>query len=817
MHMKQIYQSLVVASFFLVIHSTAVAEPVLSNKLPKELVRQIMSEGLWEDKFDNPQSTEARDLLWFLQEISSVQQNIPAIIDQLFGTHAGEITNNAVRLPRLYPVKIVILRNLKNAQINQAWMNRYLQMVFATIDIANIHELKQMAEIFLSKLTNKKIIIRDLSPEERNRIQKEIPKSHDVDITARDTKTNKYRISGLYNQDNSYFALDFARPIEDTLVTFVHEMIHASDPQLELYREQYKKLFDPTMQILAKWLQDKQGPNTELAFDLIDHLFFEMGLQHFKEAAEFLRKKRMSQLRQSTSDPSQNVAIFEPKPEDLKIVRAWISAAVGLTIENEYRAYGYSILLYAVLKGKFQLFPIHKDLQNFIEKFLTGDDVIATQLSVSLNPFRQARSQLFTQFMQPAYRPQNNMDAKLSYLRIGKVLDQLELLYLEEIESLLKNINNKIATELKKLSIDSLREPGILPEWARPGGFDLPSNPFQIFNARITTARVLRFRQNVELFIQDLKDMNAPLTTLRSGILDLHDVNRGERKLIGISYDNSPWANDPKELDEKLKSDLDSIPIDISKYFQIVQWSPETTLNGDSIDGNTVAQNLIKLRTLKASVWLDQAFPVMNETTLGVKSFLQRLREKLFNPDELSPERVEELQQELVLTWQQTSLGVDELIKLKGLVQELSILYSVAVESNWIVVATTLNEKIRFVLQALDLMGVSGNETAKLIQDAQVAAHATFIKQLEPYIKNCKKVSSKESYSLGGFWPERGPFALGAVQFPLTMVCYQNNLYLVRQPGDYLNYMTTMIRNGAPESRIFIGSRPIRLFPVKTQ
>jgi hypothetical protein len=590
-------------------------------------------------------------------------------------------------------------------------------------------------------------------------------------------------------------------------------MVHAADPSLEEHRKNYKTLFPKVLEILTRWLDHPEG--NAVAVDLVDHVFFETGMHRFHDVMDEIRNKRMEQLKKSISATGEGEKKFEPSKEELALVQTWMRAAIGLTVENEYRAYGYSVLAYGLLKSRLQILPPSKDRQRFVERFLAGDGLVAAQISVSMNPFLRARSDLFQKFFKQSTRT-NDPKEKFLLVRVGKILDQLELTYLEETEKFLRSLNDRIAIVLRKLSVRDMLPPSVLPDWAKPEGFDLPSNPFQILTVRLTTAWALRFRQNVELFVHEIRSMNTPLQTMRLGVLDLSDMSIGERKLIGVNYLDSPWASQPKEVNSKLAQDLDAIPVDISKYFALAKWSPEAMASGDqSIDGKVVAQNLVRLRTLKATAWLDQAFPRLRSTMLGVRSFLQRLRDGIYSADELSAERAKELEQELIEAAKHADQGANELVLMRELLSELHMLHQSAQDSRWGAVASLLQEKIRFVVQSLDFMGVSANVSVQDLQKKLKLEAAGFREQLAPYAERCNEISKRDRFRLGGFWPERGPFKIGTHQFPLTMVCYYGKLHLVRQPDDYMNFMTTLIRNEAPEARIFHGSRPVRLYPVQ--
>ena len=816
--------------------SWARAEVAISTQLGRDLTQAIMNEGLWDPAFDQYGNADGRDLSWFWNELGPAgRQPMPEVIEQLFG-YRDPSRAASIRLPKLYPIKIIILRYLRERsptsrilQVQEAWMRQYLETALATIEEARLEDMRPILTAFREKLRTGQIKVRDLSPSERETLSQLIPSDHGVDMMARDER-GRFRVSGVYQEERKYFALDFAREVEDTIITFAHEIVHAADPQLATYRQDYLNLFGPVQKILIRWLDGASGKKSdrieeirELGIDIVDHLFFEVNIAQFKEMADSIRARRMKQIKDDLAAQKGKEDAIEPTDEETKLIRRWIRAAIGLSVENEYRAYGLSVVVYGLLKDKFGILRPSAEREGYIRKLLAGDAVLASEMAVRADPFLRAKSRLFPRFMSPKQRDKEmDPETKALLLRINRVLSFLEFTFLDETERFEKSLNDRMSLALRQISLDGLKSESILPEWARPGGFDLPTHPHYFFTARMTTASVIRFTQNVELFLSEIQATNLPLATLRLGVLDMSDVSLGERKLIGVTYEDSPWTQQPDQIPGPLKQDLSSVPQEISRYFELTKWRPDAYASGESlISGKQVAQNLVKLRTLKASVWLDEAFPQFKMQILGIRAFLQRLRENLYSKEEIPEQRAKEFEAELVDTFGKAEISSGELVRLRQLLSQVSWMYEVAQESKWTGMASLLNSKIQFVVQALDALGVVARQTSVTLEEEDRQSVRFFERQLQKPIGDCKS-TKPNPYGLSGFWQLKGPFKVRETDekgFSLIAFCYMQQLYLVRQPGDYLPYMSTMIekdpRTGvsAPGARVFTGGRGIHLFP----
>lgn len=821
----------------------------LSNLLPVELVRQIHQENLWNPAFDEPSSKRGKELIFFWETLNTVSvANVDSLVSQIFGS----VEDNSLQLPELYPIKVLIFRNALEVNISKnvsssanpetsplllaekKWKRRYVEMTLTAVELSGIGELAKTARRFMERVNQGSLNVVDLTLSERKRISQLIGGSHGTSLEAR-SADGSYFITGVFEASRDIFALDFARPIEQTLVSFVHEMVHAANPTIEGYRKTYAQLSPRALEILAKWCSDLPDP-IGLAKDVIDHFFFEAGLYEEQGILTQLRDRQIKNLQRAIAERKQKslgeggFAIREELDEkEMETLRLWIRAAVGMTIENEYRAYGLSLLMYSVLKNRYQLFPPNKRLQEGIEKFLSGDSWIKNNLWANMQPnFRSQFKNLFSRMSIDS--PQKQSSLSVFEMKLRGVLETLEILYLEEVRRFVSQANQPFSVALRLTEKETIAAESVLPRYARPGGFDSPENPFNLnlLTVRLTTAWVMRFRQTAEAITQDFKSILEPLLTLQLGILDLHDITVGERKLLGLTYDGNPWAEDPPNLDVSLRRDLDEVSPNVAKYFKVQKWEPKVFFNYQPLPGSELSQSLFRLRLLKAASWSEIGIPKMTETMLGVRAFIQRLREGTYDKSHLSRERAELLLAQLVDTWNIAKVTREDVSRLHGLVKQMQTLERLAKQDETLSeVSNVFLTRMQTLVANLDMYGLYGDKDSEELSQGDEKAKKSFHQQLEPYQKSCegsaaeieksksKRADEKRNPKMDlAPTKEYGDFEIAEFHLPLTIVCHRGKIHLVRSPGDTQGYMEVQPAGNAVEARIFVMSRPILLSPM---
>lgn len=801
----------------------------LSNRLPVELVRRLVQKNLWHPSLDQNQSQLALEFQAFWSGLSTPDlMDVSEVSDLLFqetGMATVGQSGKEFHIPSSNPLKVETLRFAKGyfqgaqlakvLSVEESWIERNTKLVLDIIKMSGIPELLSVAAPFEEKIKNKELRLYDLSPEKRQELMRLMNASHGTSLTEQEGG-GRYRVTGVYHDERKIFAVDFGRSIDDTLISFVHEMVHAADPVVLAHQQKYKNLYPQVIDILVKYTGIAQAAEL-VDRELLRHLFFEDDLRLLERAAASASEERLKKL-------DEKVRGKKMETKDEEIVREWLKAGIGLTLENEYRAYGLSMVLYVALKERFHyILTESRQYREFLHQFIAGDHYFVINLSVNKNPFLGLRARPFIK--QWSEKDEEGQERKEIQAMVS-LIDQLEYFYLQETKSFIQKMNTTFSTAIKKYQEDE----DILPNWARSGGFHHPSNPYNILSARLTTSWVLRFKHYLDGMLTFFKNKNIPLINQSVGILDLSDSSLDDLVLAGVFYENSPYQNIPSDLKQALSTE--SIDwVDREKYFTTYKFVPELVFSDLSADergvitsGQSVTKNLLRLKLLRSLRMFEETFPVWHSTLAATQNFIKNLEKRNYD-EAITDQRAQELLQELRGGLKTASESVEEIRRLGVLLTELGHSYHLAHENQWRPISEAFYRKRQDVVLILDLMGIRSHSLQSSKQNLQVIVD-DLKNQLRPWVEKC----DDESDSKGGFlfftegdpdpklyfWRDTGPFKLKEyAEFPLTLVCYQQNLYAVRQPGDYTNFMTTLIHKGRPISKIFMGSRFIQLEKMK--
>lgn len=806
----------VACALILVLFFFPSARAEISNRLPVGLVRELMQGGLWDDELDSPRSMASQDFNRFLDSLKGSHgnsQSVSAVVDNIFGTNDGD-REILPELPRQYQLKVATLRyflattkdertrykinDTDLRKIEAAWMRRYLFKAGALIRLTGIHDYDAIADRFNQMIQSGAVTTMDLSPSNRMVLAKKMGSAHGISLN--DQRNGKFLVNGLYSREHKLFVLDFSMGREETLVTFAHEIVHAADPTLEKHRSTFESL-EPQVEKILRAAVGIEGNIDHIVPDLISHMFYEAGADILMSLAEKSRRTR----RQGLSGSAEET-LGKLDASETKLISEWIRAGIGVSIENEYRAYGLSLIVYERMKSRFHLMAPSPEREAFVKQMIAGDKLFATKLSLAMSPFAKSANDIVKALVKP-----EKDAAKQNMLRIkaGKVLSLLEYVYLSQTQDFLESLNDHFATVLH----------GSAPaEWVPPRHLNSPASPYQVLSARLTTAWVLRFRENVSSTVRHLKNMNESLFAMRAGILDLHDITLGELKLLGIHYEDTGADVLPAEIPQDLHRDSNELPPSFQRYFETTK-RPMNATDSESLEGLDVARNLTLLRLLKGLTWLDESLPPARNNLVAIKVFLQQIHEGLYDEDEISRARAAELENELLAALKTAALTPAELDDAVFLAEALVNMYAIAQEQRWAPVAEQFFSKARMAAMILENLGINHETDIAGIQGRINQAVVNFRRQLETHQRRCQQ------YRQTLILTPTERFTLGAYQIPLTIVCASSTagadrephmeLHMIRQPGDYQRSMVTMIFNGRPQSRIFMGARPVRLYPLQ--
>ena len=818
----------------------------LSNSLPTELVRQLQAEKQWNFAYyDSPRTQYEVD------EVKSIKNfwNLlvrgargEKISDNLFGSIGSDSV--ARFFPKTYRVKVGILRALHDfpskfsgcirqqtflRQYNE-WKANYVNMLLDILKVSGIKEYVNIIKLFHKKLKKSSLKILDLSPALRFQYRKLQTGYHRVDLTAR-KKDGRYLVTGVYNDAESIMAIDFARDISDTFVTFAHEIVHSADPVMLAYRKQVPHLYEKAVDAISNWIEDKAKAKI-WARQILDHLLKETGLHSVDQAIMKLTHQRISKLKDRNQEISKKGVDFTPKAEEIVDLQKFLRVAIGLSLEGEFRAYSLSISAYVNLKNSKGLLAPVQWRESQVDSILRGDKVFAASLyaQLGLNPFGQIRTEYNLALKRLLRAGHLNKEAEDIVLTLERALNFIEQIYLEEIERFVSKQKENYSAKIRQYQMLDLDVKSQLPYFAQPGGLDNPDNPYMaILSARLTTAWILRFRSNVDQFAGRLTLDNETLMSLYAGIIDLHDFDEADLRLVGVKYMGSRF--DLSNYHQRSQGvyewtpDQVKIPEDLKPYFELVKWQPSAALMGRSkgsaqhgaLLGQELMGNLVRLKMLKTYKWLRAMFPVYHMTLVRSLGFLSKLQEGQFSQNEISSDRAKELKAEILTILNEASGSRDMLAKMKVLLSSLGLVYHVAKNQRWSYISDSTLKQIETLGQALEVLRIYRKVSIADIQKSIDQDLETLNSSLKQPMKQCKEMGSSK-YEIKGIFT--GNVQMGVYGFPLTAICLNQELYLVRRPHDNVSTLpTTLVLPFAgktlPVTNVEVGARPIVLVPYR--
>lgn len=765
----------------------------LSDRLPRSLVEQMVKNKTWSMDFDDDSHPKTRDVAEFLGLIEGQNSSTQVVIQNLFSNR-----NKKVTLSETYPVKTQILRYYADhkstnfiQKVKNSWIKEYTNTILSLIKVIGGSEYTSYVKNFENAIVKGDIRVEDLSEGLRNRLAGHGHGHSSAKELLNKDKHGNFTVSGVYNKERNIFAIDLARrSMEETIVTFVHEMIHASDTEVKKNEAIVIQSLPQVVTLLSK----KTGENQHLSFLALDEMrqfFFEGNLAKIDSALNASEQ----------APPKSNSLKLNSNEEQL--VRQWIKALIRTTVLNEYHAYGLSLKFLYKLNNEIDLvFGNVESYKKIIKRFANGDDVFIAEMGYLMNPFQSMKSMVLRSKKSPAQKS-----------TLAKIANDLENIYVEELERY-RDSNKGYSNSIKLITLKE-RQRGQVDAWM--DDLSLPTNPYQILTAKITTAWIYRFKENIELVNKYFMSQNSSLVALSFGVLDLHDVNQGELKLIGVQWEDSKFQNVDDEVSDLVKMDLDLIPQEIKEYFQLYQWSPsvlEDHKESSYISADAVIANLLRLKLLKLSIWFDNNFEAWKHSLVGSKVFVEKLRSGIYvNPEDIDDARSRELEDELIEILRTGDMTKDEVANLEFMLKGLLTLYKSAEGIKWSSVSSKTIQKVQFIERMLEGVGVYGSD--KSSEDSINEVKDAFQAQLSKYKDYCK--SNKDFYNFKGVgqFKSRDDFSLNGESFKLMLTCNNKELYAVRQPGDFTRYMTLSFSNDKRlAAKIFKGSRKIILAPV---
>lgn len=726
---------------------------------------------------------------------------------------------------RLHPVIINILRygernprniNLYNLQfIKTHYLNYYISQAIELINLAGSDELKRFARIFKQKLAKNQIIIRDLSKDERLKLQKKLSKKNtslSQSIVDHNSPVSiNYSITGIYGHQHKYFGIDFARGLEDTLISISHEIVHAANPRLDQLRRDYIKYYPQVFKILTKYFSPSQS------IFLIDKNFLFNSFSkeeqvHLSNLSRNLRSIRIKQLTQQ-----DNKSPIQINTAEKEIIIKWIDAGIGLTIDNEYHAYGLSMELYASLKNKYHFtLRSSRNYSQILENIILGDANIYNQLAMKGNPFLHIKIP-FT----------SSQTKNKTYIKF------LELIYLKRIDHSIKSLHQRYATSLKNIKLDDPRN-NPLPIWTRKGYFDHPSNPYIMATAKFSTYWIIQLSKSMRHVLEKLQNINIPLMLLKSNIIDLHNLTVQDLKIIGTHFLDNTSFDIPYFIPNELSLNHYIIASPqfkaaernyINQYQQFFTFYKKKKNNYSSyIDGTTLKENLIKLHLYKNLLWLKSFFPLWHSSVRTTQAFIKKVQDNNISySDGLTETRVKELYLELMEILNDAYQSELEINLLKIIGEQLIISYQIVLKyPKWEKLISSFMQEVTSIQDIFIMLNISYPIDYNLSSFVDQSL-GKLEKQLATSAEYCHDSSDKDE-NLISIIDKSKIFSLQLptttaqskeITFPLTILCYQEELYILRQPNDFNQFMTSKSVDNLLFSKIFRNSHFIKLSPYK--
>lgn len=344
-------------------------------------------------------------------------------------------------------------------------------------------------------------------------------------------------------------------------------------------------------------------------------------------------------------------------------------------------------------------------------------------------------------------------------------------------------------------------------DWTRPGGMDSLANPYTLITARVSTLWAIRMKQNVLGTIEHLRELSSSLISLRAGILDLHEINLAELRALQIlgpatsEGDSNPSlcgrASSKKSIDAPMSE----------KYFPSRPWSPSLLLGENAISSSQLLDSLLKLRLLQSFGWLKVEFPDLKNNMIGAKVFVSKLREGLYDQEDLNPTRAKEIEGELLEALEHVNLTSVELGKLTYLHQFLFTAHRIVLDRQWSDLEGSVIGLKSSVVKTLDLMGVEIKSfNSEEFEDDWKSTFAGFDDVVEKIEDVCSQVRPMISIT------NDSHISLNGVTVPVKYVCQDKKAFLIRTPCDR-PWVSSKIEGGRPLIRLLNGARMIEVIP----
>ena len=786
------------------------AHASLSNQLPLDLVKGLIDHRLWLSSLDNDQSPEAQEISAFYNALLNSGVTNSEIRDLTFAS--TQIKNGFQQVSTTYPIKIFILRNLvasPNPQIRSKAqvavheiIFQYVQMTMTLIKSISMPEYNPILDRLASDLTNNQILLEDLSDQQRELLSISSRARHSSILLQKNQ--GLYLVNGLFSNQDRKLYVDISKPISESLITLAHEIVHAADPEII---EAQKKLTQ-NYSVVLNQLQSrfKNQLSSEVLAAALQDLFFELGQSEVLNSFTSLPRSKAQFFAKLSENKDLKSLMSSPE------IASWMEALLRTSVENEFRAYLYSLSVYAQLSSQgYQILPPLESREQFLSHVFSHEIDFAKSLSTAMDPFNRS-----------TYLGALLLNQDVAYDTREAILDirlVMESQYVAATARLLKQIPEKYAHLIALTESQSTAQRAEATwntaRWVQNTEVQTPEsplNPFTILTVKLSTTWTLRMKRELQNFANHFLQLHETLLVTKAGVLDFKNLNMSDLQLIGAYSTQAGNGSLPTSLRSLIGRSYLEETMTMQNLFNPYFW-PQAHQESEALSTDVIRSRLIELTLTRSTEWLRVVFPNLHTNSLtAIRVLRTKLQNGYYDSHDISPTRRTQLIAELDESLNYLRSTPDDVVLSRYLLKALLAMRSISLDPRFYNISREFDHSSYEVLKILDNMGMESslrpsqlqNNSSNLI-DQQVDA---FRGQVNRYYKNCASITPMVPMSDGAI------FELASFKVQLTMVCFNRKIFVMRQPQDFSNYAITLEKMDSKggthlETSLFLAGRPL--------
>ena len=452
------------------------------------------------------------------------------------------------------------------------------------------------------------------------------------------------------------------------------------------------------------------------------------------------------------------------------------------------------------------------------------------RLQLMLDPFPDLRLSHPRQ-LQDFTNTNNDLQQQKIKAILRRAINYLDLAYTETLEGVLKTHTEKFSQLYSALKARKQEQPEsqkIMQFFAsNDEAFSSGFNPYQILTARLTTAHVVQFHENLKEVLKNLKTTNLSLMLTQLGIFDFHNLTIGEQKLIGLLYskcDSGHLNSNLSKIAAELRQDLDFVESEIIEKFDLAECPAKTSYLSDIVSYETLRKNFLRLKLARAFYWLERSFPVFDASLKSLRRYHDLIsRGEGFSKSDISEEKAAQLKAEIQKAFELSQFSRDELDRYRILTQYLSSYMELATEAGWKKMHDRVELKLRDINEIMEMQKIYETVSHDDLQDDIFNSSLSLRSQLAAHQKRCEDDCQRDSKPANMVCRVTLPIekltAFGQ-SFSVNSACMNKSLYLWRQPSDSLAPFTVLSHEPTPKNprpftrlEFFNVSRKFELMP----